>query len=423
MRNWKIRPWPAVALLFVVVVLAAWLRVDFVASVDHRVSHDTVHYDIMVRQLLEEGIYAYKDTKPNAQVTPGYPLFMAAVYKLVDYREHDPFPYIRYAQVLMGTAMVVIVYLIARRLGGLWTGLIAAMAAAVYPSFIWTTGAILTETQAALLFTLYLYLQLIAFDGKKAVHAMLAGAAMGLTVLTRPEFLLLIGVSYLFYWLWSREAARAAAKLLLFALLGTALVLSPWVIRNIVTLHEVVVASTQVNPFAAGTYPDKNYEDGLVDRHGKTQMEVAMERLKVGFSTKPWEFAKWYTVGKLNYIYSKMFYGSGHQPYYPVIPYGRWFHMALLGMGIVSCLVLLRKWRQPAALIVVLLGVLTVTRLAFVPEYRYNFTAMPLLIIIGSLGGMMFLRWIADTYRMKWRNYLPGGRRNEQRDFDHHTGI
>lgn len=420
MRKWKVGP--AVVLLLVIVVLAAWLRIDFAASVSHRVSHDTIHYDIMVRQWLEEGIYAYKDTKPNAQVTPGYPLFMAAVYKLVDYTEHDPFPYIRYAQTLMGTAMVVLIYLIARRLSGPWTGLIAAAAAAVYPSFIWATGAILTETQAALLFTLYLYLQLIAFDGKKAVHALLAGAVMGLTVLTRPEFLLLTGVSYLFFWLWRRETARTV-KLLLFTILGALLVLSPWVIRNMVTLHEVVVASTQVNPFAAGTYPDKNYEDGLVDRHGKTQMEVAMERLKVGFSTKPWEFAKWYTVGKLKYIYSKMFYGSGHQPYYPVIPYGRWFHTAIVGMGIISCLALLRKWRQPAALIVVLLAVITVTRLAFVPEYRYNFTAMPLLIIIDSIVGMMLLRRIADTYGMKWRNYLPGGRRNEQRDFDHHTGL
>ncbi|MBW7475104.1 glycosyltransferase family 39 protein [Paenibacillus oenotherae] len=422
MRKWKGRLQPAILLLIVIVALAAWLRIDFVASVSHHVSHDTIHYDAMIRQWLESGIYAYKDTEPNAQVTPGYPLFMAAVYRLVDYTQHDPFLYIRYIQVLMGTAMVVFVYLIARRLSGPWTGLIAAATAAVYPSFIWATGAILTETQAALLFTLYLYLQLIVFDGKKARYALLAGGAMGLTVLTRPEFLVLMGASYLFYWLWSRETARTA-KLLLFTILGTAIVLSPWVIRNMVTLHKVVVASTQVNPFAAGTYPDKNYEDGLVDRHGKTQMEVAVERLKVGFSTKPWEFTKWYTVGKLKYIYAKMFYGSGHQPYYPVIPYGRWLHMGIVGMGIISCLALIRSWRQPAALVVVLLIVLSVTRLAFVPEYRYNFTAMPLLIIIDSLVGMMMLSRLAAAYRMKWRNYLPGGRRNEQRDFDHHTGL
>lgn len=85
------KPRLAIVLVILIFALAAFLRIDFLTSVHHKVSHDSIYYDEMVRQLLETGVYAYKDTEPNAQVTPGYPLFMAAVYKLADYERQDPF--------------------------------------------------------------------------------------------------------------------------------------------------------------------------------------------------------------------------------------------------------------------------------------------------------------------------------------------
>lgn len=65
---------PAIIISLVLIfILGAYLRFDFITSVKHNVTHDTKGYDILVRQLFDDGVYAYKDTKPNAQVTPGYP--------------------------------------------------------------------------------------------------------------------------------------------------------------------------------------------------------------------------------------------------------------------------------------------------------------------------------------------------------------
>lgn len=397
---------PANAGLVLIFILAAFLRGDFLLSVGHKVSHDTMNYDLMVRQLLETGVYGYKSETPNAQVTPGYPLTMAAVYSLVDYRSHDPFPYIRWMQAGMSMVTMGLIYLIARRLGGRRTGWIAALITAVYPPFIWANGAILTEVLANMLLTLYVYLQLIAFDRRTRLSAILAGAAMGLTVLTRPEFLVLLGAAYGFYWLW-RKKTHETLKLLLFSVAGAAVILMPWVIRNAVTLHELVVASTQVNPFTAGTYPNKNYEDGLVDRHGKTQMEVARERLRIGFTEHTWTFVKWYTVGKLKLTYARMFFGAGHSPLYPVIPLRNLFHVGLIAGGALSILSMLKAWRQPAMLLGVLLAVISVVRLAFVPEYRYNFTAMPMFIILTSLLAAVVLQ-TAARWNSREKAYAEG---------------
>ncbi|MDR9857765.1 glycosyltransferase family 39 protein [Paenibacillus sp. VCA1] len=382
-------------LVLLIFALATYLRLDFLVSVNHHVSHDTINYDATVRQLLEKGIYAYKDTQPNAQVTPGYPLFMAAVYKLVDYQHHDPFPYIRYIQVGLSLATLWLMYATARKLAGSTVSVIVLLVSSVYPPFIWSNGAVLTETLACFFLVLYIRLQLTAFEKKTRTLALLSGIALGLLVLTRSEFLILIAPVYVFHFLWKKEL-RLTIKLLLFTCIGMGIVLSPWVIRNMVSLHEVVIASTQVNPFAAGTYPNKNYEDGLVDRHGKTQMEVAKERLKVGFTQHTWQFVKWYTVGKLKYIYSNMYFGSGHKPLYRVLPspLGSLLHVAVVWFCPLALIASLRKWRQPLTLLTLILAVMTVTRLAFVPEYRYNYTAMPLIITIDAVIGAAILRWL-----------------------------
>lgn len=278
-------------------------------------------------------------------------------------------------------------------------GILAVLLAAVYPSFVWSNGAILTEVLATFLFMSYLLLQIKTLRDKSLKWAFFAGIGLGLTVLTRPEFLPLFFAVYGFFWFWKRDMKRTL-KLGLISLLGLVVILLPWVIRNVVTLDEMVITASQVNPFVAGTYPYKHYDDGLVDRHGKTQMEVAVERLKVGFTEYPLTFIKWYTIGKLQYIYSHMFMGSGHNPLYeviPLIPQGA-VHLAIIGFGIISLVVLLHKWRQMTGMLIVTLIVMSLIRLGFVPEYRYNYTVMPIIIILNCIVGMKLLQWLFFTY-------------------------
>ncbi|QGG58076.1 ArnT family glycosyltransferase [Paenibacillus sp. B01] len=383
-------------LLALAIGLGAWLRVDFLVSVSHHVTHDTKNYDIMVRQLLEQGVYGYKSIEPNAQVTPGYPLFMAAMYELAGYETRDPYPLIRFVQAGIATAMLGLVYALGRLVAGRWTALAAALMAAVYPPFVWASGGVLTETLAAFLLMAYVCLQLLALRrGGRWLH-LLAGAVLGLTALTRAEFLPLIALAYAAQWLWTRDW-RATARQLALGACGLAIMLSPWVVRNAVTLGELIVTSTQQNPFAAGTYPDKNYADGLVDRAGKSQLEVARERLRVGFSEHTGEFVRWYTIGKLDYTYSRMFYGAGHEPHYPVLPVP-WelrnaYHRLIVGAGVAALVAMLRRWRHPALLPAAIVLAMSALRLLFVPEYRYNFTVMPLFIVLDAAAAGLAWSW------------------------------
>lgn len=368
--------------LAAILLVALYLRTDFLRSVYHIMSHDSIEYDKLVRQWLERGIYGYKSTEPNAYVTPGYPLIMAVVYKLVDYTVRDPLPFLRHGNSLLSLLNLVLIFLIARRwAGGDWAGLLAAFLAAIYPPFIWANGAILTEVPGTFMLTLYLYVQLHALESGRPRDAAVAGALLGLTALIRPEFLPLCLPLYLFRWLQTRQIQLW--RPLVATLIGLAVVMAPWWIRNVVTMNQFILTATQTNPFYAGTFPEKNYADNLVPLEGKTESELAKERLKVGFTQHTGTFVRWYTYGKLKYIYGEMFWGSGHDPIYERIPLrlANWLHRALIWGGLAGMLLALRRWREPLTLLSVVVAVMTGVRILFVPEYRYNFTVMPLFTI------------------------------------------
>lgn len=401
-------------MIVLIFLLALWLRADFLTSVKHNVSHDTKYYNEMVHRLFDKGIYSYKEEVPNARVTPGYPLFMASMYIVADQIGMEPFPLIRWVQVLISLASLALMYIIAiQATKNKWVALLSILSGAIYHPFIWTTGAVLTETLALFLLMAYLSMQLLAFRTQRKRDAAIAGVLLGLTVLVRAEFLPLFVPLYGVFLLqqWSkRKAGREAAAISKWAIfkkvvmLGiiTGLCLSatmlPWWIRNIVTLHEFVLTASQSNPFSAGTYPDKDYSDRIVPKpKGMPEKEYAWVRLKAGFTTQTWKYVKWYTVGKLKYTYSHMFFGSGHKPIYYAYPKVPFLHLFVVYSSIISLLALVWRWRHPGVMLAVVIIIMTMIRLVFVPEYRYNFTVMPLFIIL-SVWLCVYILQKAYTY-------------------------
>ncbi|WP_424766575.1 hypothetical protein [Paenibacillus sp. sgz302251] len=416
MVEWVRRNKTVTILIVLIFLLALWLRADFLTSVKHKVSHDTNHYMEMVERLLDKGIYAYKEEVPNARVTPGYPLFMTALYLVADQRNVELYPLIRWVQALISVASLIPMFIIAMLVTrNKWVATFAIFLGAVYHPFIWATGAVLTETLALFFLMCYLAMQIYAFKTQRKRDAAIAGLLLGITVLVRAEFLPifvpLYGVFLLQQWFprkMKRKAAAPVKRGAVFkrvALLGiiTGLCLSatmlPWWIRNVVTLNEFVLTASQTNPFKAGTYPDKDYSDKIVDPTGLTQNEVALARIKAGFTQQTWKYVKWYTIGKLEYTYNRMFFGSGHEPGFTVYPRGHNIHQLIVYGSLIPILLLLWRWRHPAVMLVVVIIIMSMIRLLFVPEYRYNFTVMPLFIILFSWLAVYMLEKLRGMIR------------------------
>jgi hypothetical protein len=125
-------------------------------------------------------------------------------------------------------------------------GLIGAAAFAIYPALLDYQGLLLTEPLAAFLLSAALVAFLHAADCPSPWRWLGGGALLGALSLVRPEYLA-IAVLLPLSWLVReglRGQLRRSAALAGISLLGTALILAPWTIRNAIVLDRAVPVST-----------------------------------------------------------------------------------------------------------------------------------------------------------------------------------
>ena len=176
------------------------------------------------------------ETRRTAEHPPLYPLLLAAAIKLGITGDEA----LRALGSISGTVTVVLVGLIARRLGGNGAGLLAAAVAALYPLLIAADGALLAETIYAPLIAAAVLTSLHLVDRPTPAKAVLLGAMTGLAILSRSEAILLLPLLVAPAALFARERR---ALTLMTATVTAILVISPWVVRNAQTFDQPLLTT------------------------------------------------------------------------------------------------------------------------------------------------------------------------------------
>ncbi len=249
-----------ITLLALIVLLGLGLRAYRVAEPLATPGDDARAYYALSKALYEEGSYGNpEEFRDSSDWSPGAPLlFAAGFYATGGAREGVG----RIIEALLGVAAIVVVFLLASRLGCRPAGLIAAFGVAVYPPFIHSTGALMSEPAAIFTLPAAVLAFLWAADRKPAPAEwtptaadrtptaawrwLVPGLLFGLTALIRPEYLV-VGIAFVV--LAAIKVGRergwrpglGAAGLLAAAFL---LPIVPWMVRNAVVLDRVVPIST-----------------------------------------------------------------------------------------------------------------------------------------------------------------------------------
>lgn len=137
-------PWALVAVLALAFAARA---ATAVAGFDVRHGSDADMYERLAAHLYREGSYGLPGSANPYDFAPGAPYFAAGVYALIG--TVAPLA-ARLAVALVGTGAVLVVYLLARRLGDHRAGLVAATLAALYPPTLYYTGLLTGEPLAML---------------------------------------------------------------------------------------------------------------------------------------------------------------------------------------------------------------------------------------------------------------------------------
>jgi 4-amino-4-deoxy-L-arabinose transferase-like glycosyltransferase len=158
---------------------------------------------------------------------------------------HNGLTPLRLTMAVLGTAVVLCIGILGRALAGPWVGLVAALLAAFYPNMWIPNGILMSETPAMLGMALVLLAIVRLRRRPTVVSVVLLGVACGAEALVRAELILFVP----FLLVPAALAARPASvvrKLVLtgVGILATAVVLAPWVGRNMATFEDPTYIST-----------------------------------------------------------------------------------------------------------------------------------------------------------------------------------
>lgn len=247
--------------------------------------NDSLYYSAQAQQLVD-GVWfreIFVD-RPGAEHGPLTSVLLATV----SWVEH-PVPWQRLVTVVCGIATIVVIGLLARRIGGARVGLVAAAIAAVYPNLWMNDGLVMSESISVLVVSLALWAahRLLAVvgaptalsaappddggvqvgrAGRQAVSAaVVAGLLAGLAALARselalltPAVMLLVGVRLL------RDrptSARLGRSLLIPLTVGVAslVTVAPWVVFNLARFEQTVTLTTNDGTTLLGSYCDASF--------------------------------------------------------------------------------------------------------------------------------------------------------------------
>jgi len=255
-RSWL---WGVLTLALVLrLVAAAWwqsrLHDDFYFG-------DSQSYWVLARAIARGDTYQYGS--PDAKVfrTPGYPLMLSPLF--VVYGDHPPILAARIIGAVTGTMGVACVYWLARLQWTTRVGLVAALLAAIYPGAIAMSVFVLSEALFSPLMLLQLatWIHAVRADstGRARSWGAFSGLVAGLATLTRPSWLLFtpLAICVLAIPSGSRSRQLLVGSVML---VGLALAMLPWWIRNALVTGRFVPTSLQMgvslydgwNPHATG---------------------------------------------------------------------------------------------------------------------------------------------------------------------------
>jgi len=251
------RLWSVYALLLLV---ALGFRLFIALRLPNDEPGDAIVYSQLAKNLLEQHVYSHEPQAPYAPSIirlPGYPLFLAGVYKIFGHGNNKA---VRVAQAVMDTLTCVVIALVAFQ----WcvdperkhrAALIAFALAAVCPFTAIYVATVLTEVPTnffavAMVLAVTFAFQSMSRDNADRRNSILwwvaSGLIAGLTVLFRPDsglFAAAVGLTLVLSLLWQRRAQPLRMRVKQLFVFGAVfsvafwLVLAPWTIRNYRVFH------------------------------------------------------------------------------------------------------------------------------------------------------------------------------------------
>jgi 4-amino-4-deoxy-L-arabinose transferase-like glycosyltransferase len=249
------------ALLAGVLMLAAGLRLAFAFRAPLFVVNDSLSYVLPAWELMHgEGFF------PLFKRPPLYPLMLAKVLWLFG---EDP-QAIAAVQHGLGLAIVGLTFVLGFMLAGTAGGTVAGVLSALSGPLILTEHYLMSETLFALLLIAAVVVFILAETHGAVRLAILTGVLLALAALTRPIAQMIVPL-FAVWLLWRyRGQRKTAVRLVMGLCVAFAVVVTPWMLRNLLVHGSFTVAGGMGEGIAVRTI---RYEQRFDFRSAGTEAE------------------------------------------------------------------------------------------------------------------------------------------------------
>jgi 4-amino-4-deoxy-L-arabinose transferase-like glycosyltransferase len=392
-----------ISLLVIAFVLR--LAVAMILPLDYRLQKDAVEYVSVADNLLTTGVFGSEEGVPYAKIPPGYPLFLAAIFAI----SGRSLLAVRAAQVVLGVAIVWLVYLAGKHTFSSHVGLLSALIAALYPPFVVYVAPYWTETlytSLALIFILY-FVRLL--ENSTIGDVCLAGIGFGSSMLVK-ESLIAFPLALPFSFWWARFDRRQAIQYLFVFAVAVLLVLSPWLARNYLTFDHIFYTSrtSYIRYELTGTgYLSPLFEDEVAKRESPptASNELYNYYQRYGRTSDLWNprFLLREPVTYLRYIVNRLtefwLHPNGlHSlpPHFALRAGYTAAHVGMLGLAAWQMAVHLRhRDAATGGLVLILLYITGVGVFLRRPNPRYNLPFLPIVFIFSARGILKVTDWLS----------------------------
>jgi len=433
--------------LFLVFVFGSTLRYQAFArsEVPLYPNGDAAKYFLYAYNLTNFDVYGYGDLTllpadtdkaiaqeridPDAINTPGYPLYLS-LFLGGEYTEEQR-DRVLLGQVLLSSLTILLAYAAFSPFGRTY-GIGIATLTALSPHLVNQNLYLLTETLFC--FLLMTFVWVISRIGEKSrlTFFLFAGLLLTMATMTRPwiQAYLFVLLGYL-----SFSRMRFSSRQIAFVFIGAAIVASPWLIRNSISLGVAADGSQLARSIHHGMYPNMMYEeqsetlgyayksDPMSSELGES-FRVTVDEIAHRAKAEPFRYAKWYLLGKIQSVLSwKIIAGAdaifiypvGGSPYFEVPKfylsayYMEKSHPVLMLLALVGTLIVwlpIGLQRQPAEQVFFLRAVSLLVlyflamHMVVAPYPRYSIPMRPILYAMALYPISLVVRiYISQTDR------------------------
>ncbi|MFC4769326.1 ArnT family glycosyltransferase [Effusibacillus consociatus] len=275
-------------------------------------------------QLLKSGMLIYhRPTEPTVHIMPGQPLLLALIFLVFGWEATGLYA-AKLVMILIGVAGIYGMYLIAKTMAGIRTGLLVAGLFALSVPHILTDNLLLTETPFATSFIFLVYFSIrLSQNSKMSTFSAFMFFYIA-SLMFRPTVVLYPLILFM-YLMLKKYPLKMMLKQATVAVVIMLAILGPWWVRNYVHYHEFIpLTGGSGDPLLRGTFQGEGFPnpnqtfDELIKRlpypstdaytQNKVREEVAKERIKNWWQQDPESFIRSYAYLKPNLLWKEPFY-------------------------------------------------------------------------------------------------------------------